>query len=52
MEDTGDDTQAQDSQPEEEPLTTEDITAEFFEETTSKLVNVRNFHQWSLCHPF
>lgn len=45
MEDTGDDTQAQDSQPEEEPLTTEDITAEFFEETTSKLINVRKVLQ-------
>uniref|UniRef100_A0A336LZT7 CSON006434 protein n=1 Tax=Culicoides sonorensis TaxID=179676 RepID=A0A336LZT7_CULSO len=40
MEDTGDDTQAQDSQPEEEHLTTEDITSEFFEETTYKLNNI------------
>lgn len=40
MDDSGEDTQAQDTAQEEEPLTTDDITPELFEEVTTKVSNV------------
>lgn len=40
MDDSGEDTMAQDSPQEEETLTTEDITPELFEEVTAKTQTV------------